>query len=46
MSVRQVLEKVMQTTLKYKIYPDIAMFGKAIGNGYALTAIIGKENNE
>jgi glutamate-1-semialdehyde 2,1-aminomutase len=29
--------------LKYKIYPDIAMFGKAIGNGYALTAIIGKK---
>ena len=28
--------------LNYKIYPDIAMFGKAIGNGYALTAIIGK----
>ena len=29
--------------LKYKIYPDIAMFGKAIGNGYALTAVIGKK---
>ena len=26
--------------LKYKIYPD--MFGKAIGNGYALTAVVGK----
>jgi glutamate-1-semialdehyde 2,1-aminomutase len=26
----------------YKIEPDIAMFGKAIGNGYALTAIIGR----
>ena len=29
--------------LDYKIYPDIAIFGKAIGNGYAINAIIGKE---
>ena len=29
--------------LKYKVEPDIAIFGKAIGNGYALNAIIGKE---
>ena len=28
--------------LKYKINPDICMFGKALGNGYAITAIIGK----
>ena len=27
---------------KYKINPDIAVFGKALGNGYAITAIIGK----
>ena len=27
---------------KYKIEPDLAMFGKALGNGYAITAIIGK----
>jgi glutamate-1-semialdehyde 2,1-aminomutase len=27
---------------KYKVNPDIAMFGKAIGNGYAITAIIGR----
>ena len=26
----------------YKIYPDMAMFGKALGNGYAITSIIGK----
>tara|TARA_Y200000002_G_scaffold315038_1_gene273030 strand:- start:1627 stop:3654 length:2028 start_codon:yes stop_codon:yes gene_type:complete len=26
---------------KYKIYPDMAMFGKALGNGYAITAILG-----
>ncbi len=29
--------------LKYKINPDIAVFGKALGNGYAITAIIGKK---
>ena len=29
---------------KYNVNPDIAMFGKALGNGYAITAIIGKES--
>jgi glutamate-1-semialdehyde 2,1-aminomutase len=28
--------------LKYDVKPDIAMFGKALGNGYAINAIIGK----
>lgn len=28
--------------LKYGVDPDIAMFGKALGNGYAITAVIGK----
>lgn len=27
--------------LKYGVYPDMAMFGKALGNGYAITATIG-----
>tara|TARA_A100001015_G_scaffold246589_1_gene283065 strand:+ start:2810 stop:4132 length:1323 start_codon:yes stop_codon:yes gene_type:complete len=27
----------------YEVNPDIAIFGKAIGNGYAITAVIGKE---
>ena len=27
---------------KYKVEPDMAMFGKALGNGYAITAILGK----
>jgi glutamate-1-semialdehyde 2,1-aminomutase len=27
---------------KYGVTPDVAMFGKAIGNGYALTAVVGK----
>jgi glutamate-1-semialdehyde 2,1-aminomutase len=28
---------------KYKVEPDIAVFGKAMGNGYAITAVIGKK---
>ena len=28
---------------KYNIQPDMAMFGKALGNGYPITAIIGRE---
>ncbi len=30
--------------LKYKINPDIAVFGKSIGNGIPITAIIGRKN--
>ena len=29
--------------LKYKINPDIATFGKALGNGYAINSIIGTD---
>ena len=28
----------------YKVFPDMAMFGKALGNGYAITAIIGRRS--
>lgn len=28
--------------LKFGVEPDLAMFGKALGNGYAITAIIGR----
>jgi glutamate-1-semialdehyde aminotransferase len=28
----------------YKVYPDISMYGKAIGNGYAINAIVGKKD--
>jgi len=28
--------------LKYGVNPDMAMFGKALGNGHAITAVIGK----
>ena len=27
-----------------KGYPDIAMFGKALGNGFAITSVIGKKS--
>ena len=26
-----------------KVYPDLCMFGKALGNGYAITAVIGRK---
>lgn len=29
--------------LKYGVEPDLAMFGKTIGNGYALTAVVGRK---
>ena len=28
---------------KYKVVPDIVIFGKAIGNGYPITAILGRK---
>ena len=28
---------------KYKVVPDLVIFGKAIGNGYPITAILGRE---
>ena len=28
----------------YNVIPDMALFGKALGNGYAITAVIGKRN--
>jgi len=30
--------------LKYKINPDMAIFGKSLGSGYAINAIIGKKH--
>jgi len=29
---------------KFGVEPDVAMFGKTIGNGYALTAVVGKKS--
>jgi len=28
---------------KYNVEPDMAMYGKALGNGYAITAVVGKK---
>ena len=30
--------------LKYNVSPDLAVFGKALGNGYAISSVIGKES--
>ena len=44
MNVRQVLRETLGGLhLKYKINPDLAIFGKAIGNGFPITAVIGKK---
>lgn len=29
---------------KYSVEPDMCMFGKALGNGYAITAVVGRRN--
>ena len=29
---------------KYGVFPDMAMYGKTLGNGYGITAIVGKKN--
>jgi len=29
---------------KYEVFPDMAMYGKTLGNGYAITAVVGKKN--
>ena len=31
--------------LKYKVNPEIAIFGKALGSSFAINAIVGKKNN-
>jgi glutamate-1-semialdehyde 2,1-aminomutase len=30
--------------LKYGVEPDVAMFGKTLGNGYAITAVVGRRS--
>ena len=45
MNVLQVLEKPLVACIKkYNVNPDMAIFGKTLGNGYAMTAVIGKKN--
>ena len=32
--------------LNYKVFPDLLILGKAMGNGYPITAVLGKKYNE
>ena len=29
--------------MKFDVEPDMAMFGKTMGNGYGITAVVGKK---
>ena len=29
---------------KYEVYPDIAVYGKTLSNGYAVSAVVGRED--
>ena len=42
MNVVQALEIISGEYIKYGVNPDIVVYGKAIANGYPLTAILGK----
>ena len=41
----QASAKPLVVHLKYGVEPDMAMFGKALGNGYAITATIGRRRD-
>ena len=40
MNAHQVFVNLRGLHLKYGVNPDMAMFGKALGNGYAITATV------
>ena len=42
MSVPLDLRNLWGTSQKFEVEPDITMFGKAMGNGYAITSILRK----
>ena len=42
MSALQALEKLWRIHKSIGVEPDMAMYGKALGNGYAITAVVGK----
>ena len=44
MSVLLVLGTYGGLHLKYNVNPDMAIFSKALGNGYAICSIIGKNS--
>ena len=43
MNAHQALEKILEDYKKRYVNPDILILEKALGNGYPITAIIGKE---
>ena len=44
MNALPVLGKILEVCTKFlKIKPDIAVFGKSLGNGFAITAVIGRK---
>ena len=44
MSVLLVLENDLVGFVKYGVEPDIAVYGKTLGNGYAVSAVVGCES--
>ena len=43
MNVQVVSEKLWGLYKKYKITPDLCILGKALGNGFPITAVLGKK---
>ena len=39
---QDVLKRYYLAAKKYNVDPDMAVFGKALGNGYSITSVIGK----
>ena len=44
MNVQLVLGKLLEVYTINKVYPDMLILGKALGNGYPITCILGKES--
>ena len=44
MKLQPVGEKQMEVCIKLGIKPDIVVYGKSLGNGYAISAIVGKNS--
>ena len=46
MNALLVLETYGGLYKKYNLIPDIAIYGKSLGNGYPITAVVGKKSYE